>query len=223
MPAPRTSDAGRPRIPGVAVAGWSSAPQRSTTPPRSIAGPPQCPPGPAAITGPGLAEIKPHHVRGMRSGLAQLKVRLRTHPGHPALWLVTYQPLPAEGGRVRRVRIVAHEVDPARLRAATSLSDPTAFLRCRTVLATPLLPGTMPFPDPMARPALFGLAVEDLVRRAFVGAFPRTGTKGLPAGGERPGPDILWRELADLYREVAVQTGDRYWSDLAGELAGPAV
>ncbi|MGC0236629.1 hypothetical protein [Arthrobacter sp. SD76] len=56
------------------------------------------------------------------------------------------------------------------------------------------------------------------MRDRFAGAFQR------PLAGRqrvrRKGPDVLWRELGDLFRELADETGDGYWREVADALPG---
>lgn len=170
------------------------------------------------ITGPGLAEIKPHHPRAIREGLGQLHARLRgPYTRHPDYWLLTYRAQPAGADRPSSVRIVAHRIDPQALGRLGPAGDRSRLITATTEFDAPL-PPVIRFP-PTSQPAMFGMAVEDVVRSAFGKRFRRVADRALPAGGNRPGPDVLWKELAEFYRELAAETGDGYWSALADELA----
>lgn len=193
---------------------------------------------PPPLTGPGFAEIKPHHDAAIRQGLHQLRLYLRqsesargkpfpgvskragwiigAEPQRTSIWLITYAPLPP--ANPTRLRIVAHQLNRTEL-----LKDPIPrldrLLVSRHVLPLVDLPRTIPFPSP-SRADMFGLAVESMVRERFGLVFRRPTYRGRRPGVR--GPDVLWRELADLYRELAAETGDTYWREVADELAAGA-
>jgi hypothetical protein len=197
-----------------------------------------------AITTAGLAEIKPDNGQTIRSGLSQLRDYVRqsdavrragpgskagrpswitgNEPKRESVWLITYRPWPS-GSAATHVRVFADEVDRARLLH----KDPTTKDRLpptkdlvkppRELLPMVALPPTIPFPIPDKQPDMFGLAVEPYVRKKFGLAYKRANYRGRIPG--RKGPDVLWRELEDLFRELADETGDGYWREIADELS----
>ncbi|MEV7572163.1 hypothetical protein AB0P28_03585 [Pseudarthrobacter sp. NPDC089323] len=196
------------------------------------------------VTAAGLAEIKPHNDAAIRKGLYQLRAYLLqskaargtgTRPGAPpstaakrpawiagseperaSVWLVTYSPW-SQKGPPTHVRVFAHELKATELLKKGPLPALDRLLVSRRELPKIELPKVMPFPHP-SKHGLFGLAVEPLVRDRFAGAFQR------PLAGRqrvrRKGPDVLWRELGDLFHELADETGDGYWRDVADALPG---
>lgn len=194
-------------------------------------------PGPA-MTGPGLAEIKPHNDAAIRKGLYQLRRYLQQskaaqgtakaaggtkrqawmagrEPERTSVWLLTYLPWSAKGPP-SHVRVFAHELKRDELLKKGPLPGLDRLLISRRELPKVELPKVMPFPHP-GRPDMFGLAVEPLVRDRFRQEYQRPLTKRQRVG--RRGPDVLWRELEDLFRELANETGDIYWRDVADELS----
>jgi len=196
---------------------------------------------------PGLAEIKPESPENIRAGLYQLReyvwqsryargkkpspaaVRAGRakrgtwitgqEPERQEIWLLTYLPRP-DRRRPTHVRVFAYKVKQEGLPEDGLLPPTKDLLMPRRELKDIELDKYIPFPKPDEQPDMFGLAVEDLVRKEFGRVYKRANYRGrLP--GHR-GPDVLWREMADLFRELAVQTGDGYWSEVADELSlGP--
>lgn len=190
--------------------------------------------GGKAVGGPGLAEIKPHNDAAIRKGLYQLQRYVQqsaaargtstgkrpawmagSEPDRTSVWLVTYSPW-SDKGPPTHVRVFAHELKRDDLLKKGPLPSLERLLVSRRELAKVELPKTMPFPHP-GKPDLFGLAVEPLVRQRFAGTFHRPQQR--PQRLRRKGPDVLWRELGDLFRELADETGDRYWREVANELS----
>jgi hypothetical protein len=62
---------------------------------------------------------------------------------------------------------------------------------------------------------MFGLAAESWCEK--FARLQRANYRGRLPG--RRGPDVLWRELEDLLRELADETGDIYWREVADELS----
>lgn len=196
------------------------------------------------VTAAGLAEIKPHNDAAIRKGLYQLRAYLLqsnavrgtgkpsggppsagakrpawiagSEPARTSVWLVTYSPW-SQKGPPTHVRVFAHELKATELLKKGPLPALDRLLVSRRELPKIELPKVMPFPHP-SKHGLFGLAVEPLVRDRFAGAFQR------PLAGRqrvrRKGPDVLWRELGDLFRELADETGDGYWREVADALPG---
>lgn len=182
----------------------------------------------------GIAEIKPHKDAQIRKGLYQLRNYL-FQMGYPrrrrveSAWLLTYLPGPAAGSSRQvgpTIQVLAHRINRAKLLPPTITSDAallraapppdlstlTEFRAALKPLHLPrFLPSTMPFPT-LAHPDMFGLAVEDPIRKQFREHFGITVLK-MPVTRA----DVQW-ELAQLYGELARATGDSYWREVAGEL-----
>jgi hypothetical protein len=201
--------------------------------------------GSGPIDAPGLAEIKPESPQSIRAGLYQLReylwmseyARGRTpskgaekradqakratwlagkKPDRTSIWLVTYLPWP-DRAAPQHVRVFAYEVRREQLPEIGPLPSTTTVLKSRRELTPVKLDKYLPFPTPDKQPDMFGLAVEPLVRTEFRKNYDRVSAKIQDLG--RQGPDVLWLELADLFRELADETGDGYWGELADELA----
>lgn len=194
--------------------------------------------GPAAIRGPGLAEIKPDNGPAIRKGLYQLRAYLQQseaargstpaggslraawmrgrEPGRTSVWLLTYRPWPDRAATPSHVRVFAHELKRDELLKKGPLPALDRLLISRRELPKVELPKILPFPSPR-RPDMFGLAVESLVRERFGREFQRPQARRQGVG--RKGPDVLWRELEELFRELADETGDGYWREVADELS----
>lgn len=195
--------------------------------------------GPAQITAAGLAEIKPDNGPAIRKGLHQLRDYLKQsqtarrkaqrpgavpragwmsgpEPERKSVWLITYSPWPEKSAAPTHVRVFAHQVNGDELVKGSSLPGLDRLLLSRRELPKVQLPTLIPFPPP-SKPDLFGLTVESYVRERFALNYKRPLQKGQRVG--RRGPDVLWRELQDLFRELANETGDDYWDDVADELS----
>ncbi|WP_457946089.1 hypothetical protein ACTAQI_11930 [Pseudarthrobacter sp. alpha12b] len=193
--------------------------------------------GSGLLSGPGLAEIKPHTDAAIRKGLYQLRRYVQQsgaaqgtsgatggpkrpawmagrEPDRRSVWLITYSPWAAKGPP-SHVRVFAHELKRDQLLKKGPLPSLASLLISRRELPMVELPKTMPFPHP-SKPDLFGLAVEPLVRQRFAGTFSRAEQNSQRT--RRKGPDVLWRELGDLFRELAEETEDGYWREVADEL-----
>ncbi|MGI5216523.1 hypothetical protein [Nocardia sp. CA-290969] len=172
--------------------------------------------------GPGIAEVKPHTDTGIRQGLAQLRSYRYGDGKKPPLFaggvqlLVTYVPIDASGKPVRRgraaaVRVYARSVTwPPRERSGPVVLGPLQQAGTRR------LPEVLPFPR-VDESGYFGHAVEKFVRGHLHRISGRPAVRGY--GGPRSGPDIVWKELAALYGELARATGDPAFAQLATELA----
>lgn len=200
--------------------------------------------GSGLVDAPGLAEIKPESPQGIRAGLHQLRTYVcqserarggppcgtpktggKTHraawisgtePQRSSVWLITYLPWP-DRQKPSHVRVFAYEVERARLLAKGPLPPTQSLLKSRRELAKVPIPETMKFPVPVEQPDMFGLAIERHVRDEFRSKFRRALDRRQDVG--RQGPDVLWLELADLFRELAAETGDTYWREVADELS----
>lgn len=193
------------------------------------------------VTGAGLAEIKPHKARAIRKGLQQLRDYLQQsekqragssalaaawlragvggrEPERTSVWLVTYVPSPENSINPKHVRVFAHKLRHDVLRGHAALPSLDALTLSRRELPMVALPSQIPFPG-LNRPDMFGLAVEDLVRQGFATAYGRPGDPKHRQAHGLQGPDVLWREMASLYRELAEETGDHYWRELSEELS----
>ena len=195
------------------------------------------------ITGPGLAEIKPESGPGIRAGLNQLRDYVRQsevargkrqpdnrsrragwvtgkEPERESVWLITYLPWPNRIAPTH-LQVFAYEVNRKALLEKGPGNDrlpPTqALVKSRRVLDPISLPKKMDFPTP-DKPDMFGLAVEPLVRDKFREKYRRAFDRRQDVA--RKGPDVLWLELEDLFRELADETGDAYWRDVAEVLSG---
>lgn len=195
-------------------------------------------PGTGGVTGSGLAEIKPDNGPAIRKGLYQLRAYLQqseaarastgpvgglraawmrgSEPQRSSVWLLTYRPWPDRSGTPSHVRVFAHELKRDELLKKGPLPSLDRLLISRRELPKVELPKVMPFPSPR-RADMFGLAVESLVRERFGREFQRPGARRQRPGSK--GPDVLWRELEELFRELAEETGDSYWREVADELA----
>lgn len=138
-----------------------------------------------------------------------------SEPERKSVWLITYQPWSASGAPTH-VRVFAHELKRDALVRKGPLPRLDQLLLSRRELPKVVLPKTMPFPHP-GKPDLFGLAVEPLVRDRFAQEYQRPLAKRQRLA--RRGPDVLWRELEDLFRELADETGDAYWREVAEVLS----
>lgn len=190
------------------------------------------------ITEPGLAEIKPHKAPAIRKGLQQLREYLQksesrhkaaTSPGtafrqsgpsggEPArmsVWLVTYLPWPSDTNQPTHVRIFAHKLRRDELLRNGPLPGLESLTLSRRELPRVELPPSIPFPR-LSAPDMFGMAVEPRVRDQFAKVYRRPQTHRQALG--RKGADVLWRELAGLFAELANETGDGYWRELSDEL-----
>lgn len=195
--------------------------------------------GVGTITGPGLAEIKPNNGPGIRKGLYQLRAYLQqsdaarrtgqaaggakrpawmagSEPERKSVWLVTYSPWSEKSGPPSHVRVFAHELKRDELLKKGPLPSLERLLISRRELPKVKLPKVMEFPHPN-KPDLFGLAVEPYVRERFGQEYQRPLKNRQRL--RRKGPDVLWRELEDLFRELAEETGDIYWREVADELS----
>jgi hypothetical protein len=160
---------------------------------------------PPPIKRPGIAEIKPHTKSGIAAGERQLRGR-RGIPSHYDRWLVTYRlVVPPSRSGPGRAQVLAYRVTPGKPREGP------------WDLGVARIPATIPFPRP-TNPAFFGMAIEGIVRGVFKQALPK-GAAPLPGtGGARRGVDVRWNELAYFYNELASETADPFYRELAAEL-----
>lgn len=195
--------------------------------------------GVGVIGSAGMAEIKPHHAKGIRQGLKQLRDYLSesqqtrtarparaqvfgqgippgSEPARRSVWLITYLPEPENTKSPQRLRLYAHRLNPRLLMQwpMPGLDSMTLYRRELGVLS---LTGRG-FPT-LNEPDRFGRAVEGPIRQRFIATFKRPGDPRYRQAQGSHGPDILWRELAGLFQELANVTGDTYWREVAEELS----
>lgn len=159
----------------------------------------------------GYAEIKPHHLRGMRAGMCQLAL----NPDTGTRILITYLPVrnghPVETGTPDGVRVLARKF--VQFTNATVLENPNEWWDIGSVPP----PKNVTLNDRQK----FGLAIEEPVRQLFhaqVIKHPRTIRRS--PSNYRTGPDVLWNELADFYAELGRELRDPLYTELALELSG---
>lgn len=167
----------------------------------------------------GYAEIKPHNKKGITEGLQQLS----EHPTDPRV-LITYLPLIGPG----KPAIDAYTGQPTEVRVfATHFKQgmtPGKLLKNTQLwwdLGSYKPPGQIRLT--LENRGLFGAAIEPWVRDLFCcevldfsGRKMWTGT-----GGQRPGADVRWHELADLYAELGRELRDPLYAELALMLTEP--
>ncbi|WP_433612653.1 hypothetical protein [Prescottella agglutinans] len=171
---------------------------------------------PLDVTGPGIAEIKPHSKSGEAAGLRQLARRAEDPRFRDSQkWLVTYLPVRMDGsvaqsGRATRVRVFAGEVRGGKVMS-------------RFDLGATDVPPSVPFPR-IDETAFFGMAIEDVVRKRFATWLPAPRRDKLrkKTGGSRIGPDMIWNEIANFYSALARELGDELYEELSSELAALA-
>ena len=169
---------------------------------------------PMVIKSGGYAEIKPHHLRGMKAGMCQLALN-RT--GGTRI-LITYLPLnssdvPIETGTPDKVQVHARHF--VRSSKATDLENPHQWWNLGFVPPPKGL--TLALKDRQK----FGVAIEEPVRTLFGAVVLKPPRRMRPhPGGPRRGPDVLWDELADLYAELGRELRDPLYAELALELSG---
>jgi hypothetical protein len=163
----------------------------------------------------GHAEIKPHHLRGIRDGLRQLDRSKVTGPKV----LITYRPLNS-GSRIAQTGV------PALLQMF--MTCPKKGAKPPEVLAGQWWKlGSVKPPPQVAltvdNPGLFGAGIEDFVRNHFCERVlqPRGHRMHPNTGGNRRGADVLWDELAEMYGELGRELRDPFYAELAVALAGP--
>jgi len=176
--------------------------------------------------GPGFAEIKPHKVDQIRAGLLQLHDSLRDplyrgaplNGRTPTRFLITYRyprPLGTGHGFCLKANVLAPRPDLGRNLVAPgpSLAEQRAWLiRLGDWYDLPEAEEKRPAWLNAARareagPTVFGLLVEPHLRKAFLARYQRAGrvaahlSKGKP--GNRKGPDVWWKELAEFLEELS--------------------
>lgn len=174
---------------------------------------------------PGFVEIKPHTRTGIRSGLTQLARRLKKANltcGVLATYLgVGPGAAPVQRGKASFVRIYGLVVD------LTVTPTPTVTQYSRRAqwhyLGLARLPDKLEHPPVDHAPA-FGWAVEPVVQRQVMNLVTLKTPKKTwtPMGGPGHGPDMMYTELADFYRELANELRDPLYGELAAELEAMA-
>jgi hypothetical protein len=180
---------------------------------------------PALTTGrPGIVEIKPHTETGILKGVANVRRALLAAPNNVGL-LVTYYAVddrdqPKTSGQAAYAHLFAALI-------TTGPNDtPRQYLSANRWrhLGRITVPQTIPHPR-VNQISAFGQAIEPAAR-AKVRDVMRTWIPGITfqraTGGHRPGPDIIWSELAELYAELARELRDPLYAELANELTALA-
>lgn len=163
---------------------------------------------PLPIKKPFIAEIKPHTKSGIAAGVRQLRGRA-VPPDHQR-WLVAYRVLAEpKSGTPGRIRVFAYRVAPDGGRQGP------------WDLGEGIIPVKIGFPR-INQPAFFGMAVEPIVGAVFRRWWPPGVTRVGGTGGVRPGPDVMGTELAYFYAELANETADPRFEQLAARHAGLA-
>ncbi len=173
---------------------------------------------PLPVRSKGIGEIKPHYGPSRREGMKQLCEKAKRGDEK---WLVTYvgldslhRPLPF--GRPSFLRVAAQKItctkDP---NAATKkIGRPVGKL---IVLDDVELDQKIAYPS-VNEPGFFGHAAEKVAQAAFKRALPKDRKPHPGTGGPRPGPDLMWDELAALYSELAELVPDPLFAEIAEEL-----
>jgi hypothetical protein len=168
--------------------------------------------------GPGVGEIKPHTVGGIRDGLTQLMF----HTGAATRLLVTYRFVPPHSFRVfvlePRPEILTWREAPRLVggrrfggianipnRLPGRDDDWADSLGTWWELPVPAFAPTLSMADWLARvgPTVFGSMAEPVVRSAFFQEFKpkkRLNESKLP---NVAGADLSWQELAEYFQELA--------------------
>lgn len=189
-------------------------------------GPGALPPDKLVLSVPGLVEIKPHTVTGIRSGLKQLAARLHT-ANMPIGVLATYVGADSLGRRLPRGKPKCLHVYAALVKATPPRTPPPTLAQYSDPskwydLGLTSLLDKIDHPDVKHAPA-FGWAVEPVVQRHVAKMIklplPR---KFTPLGGPGHGADMSYTELAEFYRELANELRDPLYAELASELEAMA-
>jgi hypothetical protein len=162
-------------------------------------------PGKPQVGKPGIAEIKPHSYEGWGGGFKQVLGRPERNRNIER-WVLTYLPC-YEGGKKdpTHIRVFAHQVAPKQQGPFELPRQP--------------IPAMVPFPSWKKQPQLFGVFIEPCVRDAFRPYLPSDPVTD--TGGLRWGVDMRW-ELASFYAELASETADPFFEELAAELSALA-
>lgn len=178
----------------------------------------------------GIAEIRAHNRNGIAGGLKQLHERKR-RAGTPKV-LITYRPLigtkaAPDGsiGRATAVQVFATKFVPPK---KTPLKQGDWYDEARSAVARNTWWDLGSFTPPaqidltLENRGLFGAAIEDAVRTRFQFKVlvPSNRLMQMYTGGGRKGPDVVWKELADLYAELGRELRDPLYAELALELSG---
>jgi len=179
------------------------------------------------ITGPGIAEIKPHTEKQIRQAHRQLATELATSRGrkYKAALIVTYRPVGRTTGDGTPVEVYATAYRPNAQRP-TSAPLPEYLRGPWWDLSTVHVPRTIGVN--LADRSVFGAAAERAVRTRF-GQFleqpPHRRSRAVTTppykSPNEPGSDIEWTEIAEMYAELARSTNDEFLAELANELATP--
>jgi len=172
-----------------------------------------------AVLPKGKAEIKPHNLNGIRAGLEQLADQPAKPPFAGPRMLITYRPVDADDKAVNAGQPVSVQVYATDYVAGVTASDLLNRYKWWFL-------GKVPVPKrvtvKLENRGVFGAVMEGPVRRLFRGTVLLPPRKLEPGtGGWRHGPDVVWKELAELYRELAQEMRDPFYAEVAAELAAP--
>jgi murein DD-endopeptidase MepM/ murein hydrolase activator NlpD len=186
---------------------------------------------PDRLDAPGLAEIKPHTSKNISRAHDDLTRKRRKARGYyKEALIITYKPtggttptgIPVDVWAVRHIPDVSPAAAPPKGRRTT----PSDYLAATWwSLGQALVPPTIPVT--LKDLGVFGAAAEPVVRTAFGQQLPQLAKnphgRALTTPLNRPasdqGPDIKWKEIAELYAELARTTNDEFLGELANELA----
>ena len=187
------------------------------------------------IEGPGIAEIKPHTRKKITEAHDQLTTQRRKGRGrYKEVLLITYKPNGATTPVGTRVDVwaVRHIPDIPKRRDPRfpdgKHTTPSDYLAAAWwSLGEALVPPTISVN--LADLSVFGAAAELPIRTHF-GQFlekpPHLRVKAVTTPHSKSpsdsGPDVRWKEIAEMYAELARTTNDEFLAALANELATPA-
>jgi hypothetical protein len=200
------------------------------------------------IKGAGIAEVKPHNEPNIRDAHNSLLTRpfppwLPTSPP-PIKLIITYRPHPWDDawnpppGSPARVRSgwkrpPEYSAFPTHVDVFAVAHNPnlakggegivTRYLRDAEWAWVGRAP-VRPLPVDLRNRSVFGSAGEALARETFDAALrrgtnPQRRVVNLRKSGHAVGADVIWREMAEMYGELARTTNDEFLGELANELA----
>ena len=176
----------------------------------------------APVGGPGIAEIKPHTEAKINEARKQLKSALVNRPGYEAL-IITYRPgATTPKGTPVKVWAVRYEKEEKPRTGALTYLRTKPWWNLGIITIPPKIDVST------ADLSVLGAAAEGAVRTRF-GQFlakqppPHRRvdavTTSLYKSPNERGPDVEWREMAEMYAELARTTNDEFLAELANELA----
>jgi hypothetical protein len=172
-----------------------------------------------AIKGPGIAEIKPHTAKQIGKAHEQLRdMKATARYRNSEALIVTYRPVGRTTGEGTPVRAYAVRYVPG--------AAPSVYLTKEAWwdLGQVVIPRRIGVN--LADRSVFGAAAERAIR-GNIGAVlarpphnrgPNAVTTPAHKSPNEPGPDVEWREIAEMYAELARTTNDEFLAELANEL-----